>query len=165
MFYMSCKGQTNSGNSSSSPKMITNTNHQEISDSFVFEVNKADSEWQNMLSPEQYQILRNKGTERPFSSKFEDHWDGGFYTCAACGNELFSSETKFDAGCGWPSFYDALDPKKIVTKTDRSHGMVRTEIMCGKCGGHLGHVFDDGPQDKTGLRYCVNGASLNFKNK
>lgn len=145
--------------------MITSTNHKEVTDSFVFEITKSESEWNSTLNQEQFAILRQKGTERPFSSKFEDHWDGGSYACAACGNDLFSSETKFDAGCGWPSFYEALNPEKIVTKTDRSHGMVRTEIMCGKCGGHLGHVFDDGPKDKTGLRYCVNGAALNFKNK
>jgi len=145
--------------------MVTNTQHKEVSDSFSFEVNKSDSDWQKELSAEQFYILRKKGTERPFTSKFEEHWDGGNYSCAACGNELFSSEGKFDSGCGWPSFFEALDPSKIVTKTDTSHGMVRTEIMCGKCGGHLGHVFDDGPKDKTGLRYCVNGLSLDFKPK
>lgn len=139
------------------------TQHPLVDEKHKFEVEKQESEWQKELTPEQYQILRQKGTERPFTSKFEDFYDGGTYTCAACGNELFSSETKFDSGCGWPSFYDALDTSKIVTRMDYTHGMTRVEIMCAKCGGHLGHVFNDGPSDKTGLRYCVNGTSLNFK--
>lgn len=131
----------------------------------TFEVTKTDAEWRQQLSPEQYAVLREKGTERPFTGKFEDHWEPGVYTCAACGNELFMSGTKFDAGCGWPSFYEALDKTKIYEKLDSSHGMVRMEIMCARCGGHLGHVFNDGPQDKTGLRYCVNSLSLDFKKK
>lgn len=145
--------------------MVSSTQHKEISENFKFEVQKSDSEWQANLSPEQYRILREKGTERPFTSKLEDNYDGGTYTCAACGNELFSSDGKFDSGCGWPSFYEALDPSKIVTQTDTSHGMVRTEIMCARCGGHLGHIFNDGPKEKTGMRYCVNGMSLNFMKK
>ena len=148
-----------------SEKMVTLTKHKEINDKFAFELQKSDSEWQKTLSPEEYYILRQKGTERPFTSALEENYDGGSYTCAACGNELFTSDAKFDSGCGWPSFYEALDPNKIITKTDTSHGMVRTEIMCAKCGGHLGHVFDDGPKDKTGLRYCVNGGSLKFNKK
>jgi peptide-methionine (R)-S-oxide reductase len=129
------------------------------------EINKTDEEWRKQLTPEQYTVLRQKGTERPFTGKFEDHYEPGVYTCAACGNELFQSTTKFDAGCGWPSFYEALDKTKIIEKLDKSHGMMRMEIMCAKCGGHLGHVFNDGPQDKTGLRYCVNSVSLDFKKK
>jgi peptide-methionine (R)-S-oxide reductase len=129
------------------------------------EINKTDEEWRKQLTPEQYTVLRQKGTERPFTGKFEDHYEPGIYTCAACGNELFQSTTKFDAGCGWPSFYEALDKTKIIEKLDKSHGMMRMEIMCAKCGGHLGHVFNDGPQDKTGLRYCVNSVSLDFKKK
>ncbi|MFY8019942.1 MAG: peptide-methionine (R)-S-oxide reductase MsrB [Bacteroidia bacterium] len=144
-------------------KMVTLTAHKEIEDSFVFKVNKSDESWSKELSPEQFYILRKKGTERPFTSEFENQWDGGMYQCAACGEELFSSDGKFDSGCGWPSFYEAIDQTKIVTKTDHSHGMIRTEIMCASCGGHLGHVFDDGPKNKTGLRYCVNGLSLKFK--
>lgn len=128
-----------------------------------FEVTKTEQEWKQQLTPEQYAVLREKGTERPFTGKFEDHYEPGTYTCAACGNELFQSGTKFDAGCGWPSFYEALDKTKILEKPDYSHGMKRIEIMCAKCGGHLGHVFDDGPRDKTGLRYCVNSLSLDFK--
>lgn len=148
-----------------SEAMVTTTKHKEISEKFVFELQKSDSEWQSTLSPEQYYILRQKGTERPFTSPLEEVYDGGLYNCAACGNELFTSEAKFDSGCGWPSFFESLDPSKIVTKTDTTYGMVRTEIMCAKCGGHLGHVFDDGPKDKTGLRYCVNGGSLKFNKK
>lgn len=129
----------------------------------LFEVQKTNEEWKNQLTAEQYAVLREKGTERPFTGKFEAHYEPGTYICAGCGSELFQSATKFDAGCGWPSFYDALDKTKILEKQDFSHGMLRTEIMCAKCGGHLGHVFDDGPKDKTGLRYCVNSLSLDFK--
>lgn len=143
-------------------KMVTLTNHKEISNDYVFKVNKSEEEWSKELNPDQYYILRKKGTERPFTSEFEKQWDGGMYQCAACGEELFSSDGKFDSGCGWPSFYEAIDETKIVTKTDQSHGMIRTEILCASCGGHLGHVFDDGPKNKTGLRYCVNGLSLKF---
>jgi len=125
-------------------------------------INKTEEEWKKQLTPEQYHILREKGTERPFSSKFEEHWDGGIYSCVACGNELFKSDSKFDAHCGWPSFYEALDKTKIIEKPDNTIGMRRTEITCANCGGHLGHVFDDGPKP-TGLRYCVNGTSLEFK--
>ncbi|TAE80472.1 MAG: peptide-methionine (R)-S-oxide reductase [Bacteroidetes bacterium] len=142
----------------------TTTKSQKNNDSMdQFEVTKTEQEWKQQLSPEQYAVLREKGTERPFTGKFEDHYERGTYTCAACGNELFQSGTKFDAGCGWPSFYEALDKTKILEKPDYSHGMKRIEIMCAKCGGHLGHVFDDGPRDKTGLRYCVNSLSLDFK--
>jgi peptide-methionine (R)-S-oxide reductase len=128
------------------------------------EPNKTEEDWKKSLTPQQYEVLRLKGTERPFTGKFEDHWDSGTYVCAACGNELFKSSSKFDAGCGWPSFYEALDKSKVIEKKDISHGMIRTEIMCAKCGGHLGHVFDDGPKP-TGLRYCINSVSLDFKKK
>ena len=130
----------------------------------TFPINKTDEEWKKQLSAEQFQVLRNKGTERPFTSQWNANWDGGIYVCVGCGNELFSSENKFDAGCGWPSFFDALDSTKIKTETDSTHGMKRTEIMCANCGGHIGHVFDDGPKP-TGLRFCVNGVSIDFKNK
>jgi peptide-methionine (R)-S-oxide reductase len=126
------------------------------------EVVKTDEEWKRILTPEQYYVLREKGTERPFSGKFELHKEKGMYVCAACGNELFSSDTKFDSGCGWPSFFASLDSTRIRYKTDETHGMTRTEITCARCGGHLGHVFDDGPAP-TGLRYCVNSVSLDFK--
>lgn len=141
------------------------SSHPEVKKDQKFEVEKADSVWRRELTDAQYSILRKKGTERAFTSNLEANYDGGTYECAACGNSLFTSDTKFDSGCGWPSFYDAIDKTKIVIETDSSHGMVRTEIMCARCGGHLGHIFDDGPKDKTGLRYCVNGGSLKFKKK
>lgn len=129
-----------------------------------YNISHSDEEWKNILSKEQFDILRKKGTERPFTGKFEKHWEDGIYVCAGCGNELFKSDSKFDAGCGWPSFYESLDKTKIVEKLDTSHFMTRTEIVCANCGGHLGHVFPDGPKP-TGLRYCVNSLSLDFKKK
>ena len=123
---------------------------------------KSDEEWRQALTPQQYEVLRNKGTERPFTGKYYMHKEKGTYVCAACGADLFMSETKFDAGCGWPSFYDVLDSSKVVYTKDSSHGMIRTEITCARCGGHLGHVFDDGPLP-TGLRYCINSVSIEFK--
>ena len=121
-----------------------------------------EEEWKKKLSKEEYRVLREKGTERAFTGKFWKYKEKGTYKCAGCGVELFSSETKFDSGCGWPSFYDALDKDKIEEKLDLSHGMRRIEVLCKKCGGHLGHVFEDGPKDKTGLRYCINSVSLDF---
>lgn len=123
---------------------------------------KTEEEWKKLLSPEQYYVIREKGTERPFSGKYVSTNEKGMYVCAACGNELFSSEGKFDSHCGWPSFDRAVSEGKINTHTDTTHGMVRTEITCARCGGHLGHVFDDGPTE-TGLRYCVNSLSIDFK--
>jgi methionine-R-sulfoxide reductase len=123
---------------------------------------KSDEEWRKILTPEQYYVLRQKGTERPFTGKFYLHKEKGIYVCAACGNELFTSDMKFDSHCGWPSFDREIAGGKIKTQLDLSHGMVRTEIMCARCGGHLGHLFDDGPTS-TGMRYCVNSISLDFK--
>jgi methionine-R-sulfoxide reductase len=122
---------------------------------------KTDEEWKKQLSDEEYYILRQKGTERPFTGKYYKTNDKGVYSCAACGNELFTSDMKFDSECGWPSFDKEILGDKIKTQVDKSHGMIRTEIMCAKCGGHLGHLFDDGPT-VTGKRYCVNSVSLNF---
>jgi peptide-methionine (R)-S-oxide reductase len=122
----------------------------------------SEEEWKKVLTPEQYAVLREKATEKPFSGKYYMLNEKGIYVCAACGAELFSSEDKFDAGCGWPSFSNALAEGRVIEKPDNSHGMIRTEILCANCGGHLGHVFDDGPKP-TGLRYCVNSVSLEFK--
>jgi peptide-methionine (R)-S-oxide reductase len=123
---------------------------------------KTEKEWKMTLSPEQFKVLRQCGTEPPFSGKYVHHKDDGTYVCAGCGNDLFSSDTKFESGSGWPSFWDKLSPEAVETRVDRSHGMVRTEVLCRKCGGHLGHVFDDGP-NPTGLRYCINSLALGFK--
>lgn len=128
-----------------------------------FTIQKTEEEWKKSLNEEQYRVLRLKGTERAFTGKLYKHKENGIYTCAACGNELFKSETKFESGTGWPSYYDVI-PNAVILKTDYSHGMVRTEVMCAKCGGHLGHVFDDGPKP-TGMRYCINSVSMDFKKK
>ena len=125
------------------------------------EVNRSEDEWRQILTPQQFHILREKGTDRPFIGKYYRTTDAGVYECAACGNELFTSDMKFDSDCGWPSFDKAIEGGKIKTAQDLSYGMVRTEILCARCGGHLGHLFEDGPTE-TGLRYCVNSTSLNF---
>lgn len=125
---------------------------------------KSDSAWKAELTPDEYAVLRNKATEKPYSGEYDNFWDSGVYVCKACGLELFYSDHKFDAGCGWPSFYKSIDSTKIRMVPDSSHGMIRTEIQCARCGGHLGHVFDDGPGEE-GLRYCVNSLSLGFRKK
>jgi len=127
-------------------------------------IQRTEEEWKKILSPEQYYVLREKGTDAPFTGKYYLNKEKGMYACAACGNELFSSDMKFDSDCGWPSFDKEIAGGKIKKITDTTHGMVRTEIVCAKCGSHLGHLFDDGPT-LTHLRYCVNSTSVDFKKK
>ncbi|NJM16737.1 MAG: peptide-methionine (R)-S-oxide reductase MsrB [Bacteroidales bacterium] len=126
------------------------------------EIVKTEEEWQQTLTPMQFHVLREKGTERPFTGMFDKFDDPGRYFCAACGEYLFTSKAKFNSGCGWPSFFVPAEEGKINYHDDVSHGMVRTEVTCARCGGHLGHVFNDGPKP-TGLRYCINSASLRFE--
>ncbi|RYE40612.1 MAG: peptide-methionine (R)-S-oxide reductase [Sphingobacteriales bacterium] len=122
----------------------------------------SETEWKKILSPEVYEVARQKGTEMPYSSKFETFKEVGTYYCGACGNALFKSDTKFDSGCGWPSFYEPISKSSIIYTPDHTHGMERTEVQCGRCKSHLGHVFEDGPPP-TGLRYCINGVVLDFE--
>ncbi len=155
---------------SKAEKVLDTNKEKEINTSSEKEVNmektgkivKTEEEWKKELPADVCFIMREKGTERPFTGKYYNHKEKGIYVCAACGNELFSSDSKFESGTGWPSFYEAIEEGRIETKADSTGGMVRTEVLCGRCGGHLGHVFDDGPAP-TGKRFCINSKALDFK--
>jgi len=125
-------------------------------------VQKSEQEWRDLLTPEQYAVLRGQATERPFTGDYVNTKTPGVYRCAACGNPLFASDTKFESNSGWPSFYDVVEEGNVELREDLSHGMRRVEVVCGQCEGHLGHLFEDGPRDKTGLRYCINSLALDL---
>ena len=125
-------------------------------------VELSEEEWRAKLTPEQYHILREAGTERAFTGKYDKHYDAGEYMCAGCGTRLFDSDAKYNSGCGWPAFTKPAEADTIEERRDISHGMIRTEVLCANCGGHLGHVFPDGPPEEGGMRYCINSASLDF---
>lgn len=148
-----CSGKTNE-----LTEPLTNNTYTNMSDTIV----KSDEEWKKELSQEEYQVLRKHGTEPAFNNEYNDNKEKGIYHCAGCGNPVFSSETKFDSGTGWPSFYAPISEEKVGTEKDRAFGMVRTEVHCARCKGHLGHIFEDGPKP-TGLRYCLNSISLDFE--
>ncbi len=128
-------------------------------------IEKSEEEWKKDLTPEQYEILRKRGTEQAFSGKYVENHEDGVYKCAACGLQLFDAGTKFDSGTGWPSFSDPMNLEHVELKEDNDYGMIRTEVVCKRCGSHLGHVFEDGPREKGGKRYCINSCALNFEKK
>ena len=131
----------------------------------VEKIKKTEAEWRQQLNPQQFAVLRQKATERPFTGEYVHNKAEGVYTCAACEQELFDSHTKFESGTGWPSFWDVIEKGNVDAITDNSHGMHRVEVVCSRCGSHLGHVFEDGPRETTGLRYCINSVSLGFQKK
>jgi peptide-methionine (R)-S-oxide reductase len=149
---------------SSSQDLTSDGSRAEARKDHQYTVVKSEEEWKAQLSPEAYYVLRERGTERAFTGKYAKSKAKGIYLCAGCQNPLFSSETKFESGTGWPSFYQPISPESVLELEDRSYGMIRTEVECSQCGGHLGHVFDDGPKP-TGLRYCLNSAALEFVKK
>ena len=130
-------------------------------DKHDYKIQKTEAEWKAQLDPMQFEVARHAATERPFSGKYWDHWDDGQYKCVGCGTPLFKSDTKFDAGCGWPSYYEPVNSEVIERVVDKTHGMVRVEVRCNNCGSHLGHVFPDGPEP-TGERFCINSAAIDF---
>lgn len=127
--------------------------------------NLTEAEWRERLTPEQYHVLREAGTERAFTGQYDKHYETGEYRCAGCGTVLFESDAKYNSGCGWPAFTKPAEGDKVEERRDVSHGMIRTEVLCAECGGHLGHVFPDGPQEQGGMRYCINSLSLDFDAK
>lgn len=154
---LSCLGFATAVSAQAPKADVTKTPQKEME----YKVQKSEDEWKEKLSPEQFYVLRQAGTERPGTGEYNLHFEDGVYHCAACNAPLFESENKFDSHCGWPSFDKAIEKNAVVERLDKSHGMLRTEILCGKCGGHLGHLFNDGPSD-TGMRYCINSVSLDF---
>lgn len=141
--------------------MTNSTDH----DTVLTDLPSTEAEWRERLSPEQYRVLRQAGTERAFTGEYVDTDEDGTYRCAACKNVLFDSGSKYHSGCGWPSFTEAVAPSAVELVEDRSHGMIRTEVRCGRCHSHLGHVFNDGPRDRGGLRYCMNSVALNLEER
>lgn len=157
-----CSYSQDNSSTTNTPKMdSSNKKNPVYSNSDSSKVTMSEEDWKKILPEDVYYIARQKGTERPWTSKFENFKEKGTYYCAACGNALFQSDTKFESGCGWPSFYQPISKSSIIYTPDNTHGMERTEVQCGRCKAHLGHVFEDGPPP-TGLRYCINGVILDF---